>query len=306
MISLNTSRVAVAATALISLSAVSFAQKTFSFPHVLEQDGRIVAIAWDLSGGQLEFVLEKDASGATVVRRQHSPIGALYSLYGNDELYQNVASALAGKPPARDLTPLVYQVWRKISTSANLATQPFVNEVVFPGGDVDSKNPAGVEIYFNPKEYRFERSKDGAEVKGGFDAAKKQKMWTPSNFRLTIGDLPCSRVRKTTRVRATEVQAVFAEIRSFQFTLPLEDAKAFLAPLRDTIAGTPKELPLRMEYLDEDGTVLMALTMMVYVSSVDKEDPLDPYDPSDPVNKEKPATVKVTYNGQVTLDKAVA
>lgn len=308
MISINIQRAAFAATALISLSAVSSAQKTYSFPHVLETSGRIVAIGWDLSGGQVEYTWTVDATGP-VVTRTISPIGALFSLYGNDEFFTMVAESLAGKENGNSYS--IYST-QKIALGQNLATAPVVNEVRFPACDVSSKEPAGIEVYFNPKEYRLERVRAPGEFKAGAELAKRQKSWNPSNFRLKLGDLPCSRALRITAVSnaqggtvslpASRTAAGFT-LSDVEITVPLEDAPAFREMLRSTIEGKPTMLPMRLDYLDDEGTVLMALEAVVYIVSVDKENPLDPFDPSDPANKEKGIIVKVKHElkGHVTL-----
>lgn len=294
MILINIRRAAVAAVTLGILSVPCLAQKTFVFPHALERDGRIVAIGWDLSGGQVEFVVGTDTAGAPVVTRQHKPIGALYSLYGNGEIFKMVQAAFEGKP--WDSTYTIYRTdQRPVSAGAtSVQAGQQISQVRFPACDVNSKDPAGIEVYFNPKEYTVQKSVSW-DTKPASTIAKKQKMWSPSNFRITIGDLPCSRVSRAKGIIINSGTGGGGKFSAsdFEITIPLEDAGPFREMLRYTIEGTPKTPTMRLEYLDEDGTVLLALTCTVRMSSVDKEDPLDPFDPSDSANKDKP--VKVTF-----------
>lgn len=292
-------------TACAALTLPAVAQKTYSFPHALESTGRIVAIGWDLSGGQLEYVLDVDDSGAPIARRQYSPIGALYSLYGNDEFFRSLQEAFAGSEIGN--TYSIYSLQKSV-LGQNVAADCLVTRVRFPACNVNSKEPAGIEVYFNPKEYRLERVRSSGESKVGEAIAKRQKLWMPANFRVKLGNLPCSRITAVTNATGGTVHLPASRVgKGFQLgdiaiTIPLEDAPAFREVLTATIQGKPSPLPLRLEYLDEDGLLLLALEATVYISSVEKENPLDPFDPSDAANKEKPVIVKVKqFSGHVTL-----
>jgi hypothetical protein len=68
-----------------------------------------------------------------------------------------------------------------------------VTEIGFPALDGSSKEAAFLTLKLTPEEIRY-RAGDGAKLKGTVQT--KQKQWLASNFRVTIGDLPCGRVSK--------------------------------------------------------------------------------------------------------------
>jgi hypothetical protein len=68
-----------------------------------------------------------------------------------------------------------------------------ITEIGFPALDGSSKEAAFLTLKLTPEEIRY-RGGDGAKLKGAVQP--KQKQWLASNFRVTIGDLPCGRVSK--------------------------------------------------------------------------------------------------------------
>lgn len=290
---------------LLAAAPFAFCQKSFVFPHALERDGSIVAIGWDLSGGQNQFRWIVDGTGP-VITRTIAPIGALYSLYGNEEIYQMVAASLGGKEWGYNYS--IYSVQKGVAqVGLGVAGGPSVSEVRFPACDVDSKEPAGVEVYFNPREYS-RSSMAGEYARSASQFAKTQKLWSQSSFRVTIGDLPCAKMRKvgpiTIRVQPPNhnPEARIGQIE-FDTEIGLVDSGPFREALSKTVAGPPQEYPFRLEYLDDDGNVLLSLITMVVIESVDKANPLDAFDPADPENGEKPIKLKWTHRGHVTVLK---
>lgn len=67
-----------------------------------------------------------------------------------------------------------------------------ITEVNFPASDAGSKEPAYLTILIKPE---YIRMKPGSGQTPP-SPVKKQKRWLSSNFRLTLGSLPCSRVAK--------------------------------------------------------------------------------------------------------------
>lgn len=67
-----------------------------------------------------------------------------------------------------------------------------ITETTFPALDAASRNPVYLTLKFAPEYTR--NSKASGKVTGA--VAKQQKLWLPSNFRLTLGDLDCSKVSK--------------------------------------------------------------------------------------------------------------
>jgi hypothetical protein len=289
-------RFAIVALATYAVSVPAFAQKTFVRPHLLQQDGVNIGIAWDLTGGQIGYDLSFAADGTPLVKQSYIPLDGLYSLYGNDVIFKAIAGALDGSqiPWDHTISPL-----RKSDVGQLVVLQPRITLVIFPGGDVDSKDPAGVECMHLGQVMQSAGSLTRAESE--LSLAKKQKLWSAANFRLTIGDLPCSKVKSTAPVQAQFATLIDSKFAGSSCIIPASDAPAFRDLLKQTSAGTPKELPYRFDYLDQDGNVLMSLVSTIVITSVDKGDIFDPFDPSDVKNGDKPVVVQYRFKGHITL-----
>lgn len=69
----------------------------------------------------------------------------------------------------------------------------FITEVAVPALAGDDNNPLYITVKVTPQRTIYQMA-GGEKVKGDEDVASKK--WYCSNFRLTLGDLPCSRVSK--------------------------------------------------------------------------------------------------------------
>lgn len=81
--------------------------------------------------------------------------------------------------------------YKSISVREFLAAQ--ISEVTIPALDGSSKEPANMIVKFEPERIRY-RKGDGSRIQGKIVPAAKK--WLCSNFRFTLGNLPCSRVTK--------------------------------------------------------------------------------------------------------------
>src|SRR5688572_14931494 len=68
-----------------------------------------------------------------------------------------------------------------------------ITETAFPALDGASKDPGYITVKFMPELTRHKGDK-GQKVRGEFNPG--QKLWSPQNFELRLGDLDCSRVAK--------------------------------------------------------------------------------------------------------------
>lgn len=68
-----------------------------------------------------------------------------------------------------------------------------ITEITIPALDGSSKDSAFFTIKFDAEEITYQAG-DDADIKGVVNT--KQKKWLQSNFRLRLGDLPCTRVSK--------------------------------------------------------------------------------------------------------------
>jgi phage tail-like protein len=91
-----------------------------------------------------------------------------------------------------------------------------ITEVGFPALDAASKDAAKMTIKFNPEVTRM-TVKPGGNVAGAF-ATKAQKKWLPSNFRLQIANLDCTRVNKIEAITVKQkvVENPVGEMRAYQ------------------------------------------------------------------------------------------
>lgn len=81
--------------------------------------------------------------------------------------------------------------YKSISVREFLAAH--ISEVTIPALDGSSKEPAYMTVKINPERIRY-RKGDGSQIQGKIVPATKK--WLCSNFRFTLGNLPCSRVAK--------------------------------------------------------------------------------------------------------------
>lgn len=269
----NAHRALVRATSVVILagacSALSFGQKTFSFPHVLESSGRIAGIAWNLTGGQ--FTVDPNPPAGTKVGTRYEGFDFLLSLYGNDEVLQWMIDNVNGKPSRA--TYAMYGVMKDMTVGwAAYEMEPA--KIEFPNLNVDSKDPAGIRMLTSHREL-IEKERPAA-FKAGAELAKKQKMFLPSNFRFTLGDLPCTRVNKVEALAIKQQVAdldgdgnpeVTYEPGDVVFEVPMADAAPFQEAFRSALSGQPRQLPLRIDYLDADGGTLMSVLMTCAVVS---------------------------------------
>ena len=108
--------------------------------------------------------------------------------------------------------------------------QTSVAAVTVPALDAASKEPAHLTVVVAP-EYSRTRKASGAAVKL---PAAKQKQWLPSNFRLSIDGLDCSRVSKIDAftVKQAVAEDAVGEVRAYAKAAPKLD----FPPLRITLA----------------------------------------------------------------------
>lgn len=70
--------------------------------------------------------------------------------------------------------------------------EALIAEVTFPGLDGSDKKPAYLTLKLQPEKIELKNS-DGHKIQG-VEGARKQKLWSPSSFRLEIDGVDCTRV----------------------------------------------------------------------------------------------------------------
>ena len=271
-----------AASALfLSLAALVVAD-TFSFPHILERDGIIVSIAWNVKGGQP--VAPTPAS----VDPNFYEIQGRFSFYDNSEVFGNLQALIEGTPK----TPTVYRVSAvpktlnptDIPNAFDVDMQPVGMEL--PACDVESKDPGGVEITFSTRKGIVVIGAPEADSGKGRLMAKKQKMWLQSNFRITLNGSviptpltldPITDVAQTGGdLDGDGVPDTVMKSSDITFTIPISDAAPYQQLFQGTLAGKPTIVPIKIEYLDDAGLPLIVVTQDVVVISVGLEAPFQP------------------------------
>jgi hypothetical protein len=91
-----------------------------------------------------------------------------------------------------------------------------ITEVGVPACDGSSKDPAYMTLKFSPEYTRYKAA--SGKVKAETLDSKNQKMWLPSNFRLEIAGLDCTKVSKVDgiTVKQTAITDDIGDARDYQ------------------------------------------------------------------------------------------
>lgn len=162
---------------------------------ILQLDGAPVGVVKSVDGGGAESEVITAPANAVYPFEKH--IGA--PKYGEFALQIDPTMGAALESWIDAALSMNFQ--RKngeISSSApSLSNQQFFNalitEIGFPACDAASKDPAYMTLKFAPEYVRYRKGSGTASLSLG---AKKQKTFIPSNFRLEIDGLDCSKVSK--------------------------------------------------------------------------------------------------------------
>ncbi len=111
----------------------------------------------------------------------------------------------------------------------------------------------------------------------------KQKAWLCSNFRLQLGDLPCSRVNKIEAIVVKQRTAddldhdLWPECTNSDliFTIPTGDVGPFLEWFNEGKDG-PEARSGMISYLDKDGSTLASISMTAHIWSISPDPSLNP------------------------------
>jgi hypothetical protein len=169
----------------------SYAAGSFS----LVLDGKPCGFLKSAEGGGAVADVVVEKPGTSGASRKHlggvryEDLALRVGLGGAAALYDWIAATWQGKPLRHDGSVLSLdrtgKVVRERAFSAALVTS-----VTVPKLDGASKDPAFLTVRLAPE--RVQRKDGGAKAQA--PAAKAQKQWVASNFRLELGTLDCSKV----------------------------------------------------------------------------------------------------------------
>ncbi|MEA2553217.1 MAG: hypothetical protein QOJ65_1393 [Fimbriimonadaceae bacterium] len=247
----------------------------FVNPHVLERAGVPQTVVWNARGSQANIVGTTGGlvSGAAACRLN-------VSLYDTSELLDLFVAASHGQRKAAKYDIAYIGKPSEQSSLYSITLEPMVLNL--PACDADSKEPRCAEASFRHRELPVKAGISGTTSRARIEA-KKQKQWLPANFRLRCGDINTTRVQTVESVElhlkeVTDTDVVIEE-PTFAFTLPMSDAGPFRKLLEEAMAGKQTAIPLRLEYLDENGVPLFTIDTEVFVMSVGPKDMFAPPSP---------------------------
>ena len=293
--SFPTSRLFVVA-AFTCLSAVVFSQSDqFVRPYaVTAADGTLQGIVWNAQGAQ-RVVKEAEKQNAQLRTRFE------VSLFGNDPFYNAV---IRNRFPSNYLSTFTMTALRSPQGSDNSLPQANstakgartgfkASHITFGGGTTKiDREWRGITVIGDTVDVQPDTISVSKEM---LLAAKRQKMWTCSNFRITVGGTVIDDAISFDPIELD--YASFGDLDgdgvadmalqgdSFVLDIPKFSkygSTIFETALASTIAGTPKLLPVKVEYLDEDGLTILSLSFVIAVNGINPSDMF--FDPSAPSN----------------------
>ena len=220
-------------------------------------------------GAAYADVIEEVDPGSSLVRKRPGRVKygdiTLKRGYGMSKgLYEWIQSSVSGKASRRNGAIIAADFDYK-ERSRREFTNALLTEIGFPALDAGSKDAAKMTIKFRPESTRYSIG-DGDALK---PSSEKQKKWLPSNFRLRIDGLDCSRVNKiealTVKQKAVELEPGSMEYPNLVVSLPEAFSDTFYQWHEDFVIkgnnGQEKEKGGSLEFLDPTRTeVLLTLT----------------------------------------------
>jgi len=207
--------------------AISASARVYSpvGPRVLVLDGEVCGVLPSVTGGSIyaEFVTEK--MGIDHLSRKHlggvryEDIALEVGAGMSARLYDWIKESLQpGKLSRKDGT--IYVCDYDYHPRGSLAfTRALISEVSFPALDAASKDAAKLTVKLAPELMRSSRTPpkaDGAKLT--VTKPQQQKKWLPSNFKLEIDGLDCTRVNKVGPLVARQavMESAAGELRDYE------------------------------------------------------------------------------------------
>jgi len=164
-----------------------------SFGLVL--DGVENGLLKSVDGGVAVADVISEAVGTLYYPKKHvgpisySPFVLEFGLAMANSLYDWIGASWRGKAIAKS-GAIVLADQDFVAASQREFTNALITETTFPAFDATSKDPAYLTVTLSPESARVVKGS------GKISPSKAQKLWLPSNFRLAIDGLDCTRVTK--------------------------------------------------------------------------------------------------------------
>lgn len=162
----------------------------------LELDGTAAGFLKSVEGGSTYADVINEGNPETFAKKHiGSPKYEDFSLQVgfsmSKAVYDWIDTSWTGSPPRKDGAVLAADFQLKVQSSRAFS-QALVTETTIPACDGASKDPGYLTLRF-----AVENIQDGTNIgKTLLPDAKGQKSWLPSNFRLKLGGLDCTKVSK--------------------------------------------------------------------------------------------------------------
>lgn len=298
--------------AFVSLSSFVFAQSgQFEDPYAIQSNGVLQGIAWKSKGGHRVVLDDKG-------NERFQNVSFNLSIFGNDAFFDTVVRSRfpVGYTPVFSLTAL-----RSAQGGGNLApanstakgakTGFKASHITFGGGSTRvDRESRGITVTGESVDLQPE---SGLITKEMTTMAKRQKLWTCSAFRISVAG---SVIDDALSFDAIDMDWVpFGDLDgdgvldmalvgdSFAFEIPKFSkygSTIFETALASTRAGSPKELPVKVEYLDEDGLTVLSLSFVVIVNGMGPSDMF--FDAAAPSNNVRVST-KIKRNLAIEMER---
>lgn len=123
-------------------------------------------------------------------------------------------------------------------------TNAMITEITLPALDGSSKEPAYMKITLSPETITYKKG-DGKKVEG--KVAPATKKWLSSNFRMEIGDLPCTRVTavKIPRFTSRATRTVMKDDAKLNPRLVFQAGRVLVDPVLSVAQNFELTLPMR-------------------------------------------------------------
>jgi phage tail-like protein len=250
--------------------------------YLLELDGGTVGSVNSATGGYGTSDVVEEKAGADLIMHKHLA-GVKYEDItiecgsGMSKSFYTWLSDTLDLKVARKDGAIVAVDYNLTEASRLNFFHSLVTEIAFPALDASSKDAAKFTVKLSPEYTRS--AKSSGKAQGGVDSKLQQKKWLPSNFRLRIDGVDCTRVNKIAslvvkqklsenpvgELRDYQKEPALLEIPDLVVTFPESHADDFVSWHNDFVLqgnnGQDREKSGTLEYLAPDlKTVLFTIT----------------------------------------------